>query len=168
MMWGGSRDGLTTRSHMDSAWILNVLPTKTCVNLLLSKYLNIQVLNISAGWGVGCAETLFLLLLFFGDGSQVHAMRKGRPSLRGGGSRGGGGGWSYIHSTEWSKKKEERTKPLCCQGSERASLSGRLYFFQCDFSLPPSQSASASLGWGVCVLKGNPSGLSEVGVLQVR
>lgn len=81
----------------------------------------------------------------------------------------GGGGWSYIKQY-WVLREEEgtRRKPLFCEGSERASLCGCLYFFQCVFSLPPSQSVSASLGWGLCVLKGHPSGLSEVGVLQVR
>lgn len=82
----------------------------------------------------------------------------------------GGGGWSYIKTILSVQRREKGTrwKPLCCRSSERASLCGCLYFFQCDFSLPPSQSVSASLVWGFCVLKGHPSGLSEVGVLQVR
>lgn len=105
-----------------------------------------------------CAGTLL------NDRSWVHAMRKGRPSLRGTGKR----RWVELQTQHCVIKERRKRKPLCCEGSERASLSGCLYFFQCDFSLPPSQSVSASLGWGVCVLKGNPSGLSEVGVLQVR
>lgn len=34
MMWGGSRDGLMTASHMDFTWALNVLPPRTVLTVL--------------------------------------------------------------------------------------------------------------------------------------
>lgn len=67
--------------------------------------------------------------------------------------------------------KEEK-KPLCCGDSERASLSGCLYFVRLwflFFSLSLSHpSLFLSIVWGNGVLKGHPSGLSEVGMLQIH
>lgn len=47
-----------------------------------------------------------------------------------------------LHKLSDQRRRRRRRKPLYCEVSERASLSGCLYFFQCDFSLslPPNLS----------------------------
>lgn len=73
-----------------------------------------------------------------------------------------GQGWSYIKESLKRRGEPGGRSPYVQKGL----LSAAAFTFFCD--LPPSQSVSASLVWGLSVLKGHPSGLSEVGVLQVR
>lgn len=94
----------------------------------------------------------------------VHALRGGQRShhWRTWEEQEGG-----VTETQYWVSKKQKEEALLAVEVRRASPRGCFYFFQCDFSLPPSQTLSASLR-GICVLKGHPSGLSEVGVLQVR
>lgn len=74
-----------------------------------------------------------------------------------------------LHKTALRVIKEEEGGSPCAVEVQKGLLCAAAFTFfsVISLSLPPSQSVSVSLG-GVCVLKGHPSGLSEVGVLQVR
>lgn len=78
--------------------------------------------------------------LFFGDGSQVHAMRKGRPSLRGGGVVTGRRRWVELHTQHWVIKKKKRGRSPCAVKGQKGLLwaAAFTFFSVISLSLPPN------------------------------